>query len=226
MATMKKSKLTKKKRNIVGRKSREEPDDNDIDLEAWDNWSNWSTCSVTCGQGKQVRWRHCISEDCVKGLKKAQLRNCRLKNYNKTTKENILMKRIQSISVHFVIFLFFAGFEETILEMTKISSSIIPAIAKNNINNTLAVKSNEFRQKDYDCDIDNNNKEDNNIQFQITRVARRNKEPKIWDRWSSWSTCSVTCGVGKITRWRHCIGGSCSVGEKKAQLRTCTSAAC
>jgi hypothetical protein len=57
--------------------------------------------------------------------------------------------------------------------MTKISSSIIPAIAKNNINNTLAVKSNEFRQKDYDCDIDNNNKEDNNIQFQITRVGKQ-----------------------------------------------------
>jgi len=51
-----------------------------VDLEAWDNWSNWSTCSVTCGQGKQVRWRHCKSEDCIRGLKKAQLRNCRLKN--------------------------------------------------------------------------------------------------------------------------------------------------
>jgi len=30
MATMKKSKLTKKKRNIAGRKSREQPDDNDL----------------------------------------------------------------------------------------------------------------------------------------------------------------------------------------------------
>ncbi|EZA59250.1 Brain-specific angiogenesis inhibitor, partial [Ooceraea biroi] len=108
-----------------------------VDVKAWDNWSNWSTCSVTCGQGQQVRWRHCSSKECVKGLKMAQLKRCRLKN------------------------------------------------------------------------------------------SRRNdREPKIWDQWGNWSACSVTCGIGKIMRWRHCIGGSCSLGEKKAQLKTCTSAAC
>jgi len=55
---------------------------------------------------------------------------------------------------------------------------------------------------------------------------KNSKEPKIWDQWGNWSTCSVTCGIGKIMRWRHCIGGRCSLGEKKAQLKTCTSAAC
>jgi len=57
--------------------------------------------------------------------------------------------------------------------MTRISSNIIPALVENSINNTLEAKSNEFQRKDYDCDIDNNNKEDNNIQFQITRVGKR-----------------------------------------------------
>jgi len=57
--------------------------------------------------------------------------------------------------------------------MIRISTNIIPAIIESSINNTLAVKSNEFHQKDYDCDIDNNNKEDNNIQFQMTRVGKR-----------------------------------------------------
>lgn len=58
----------------------------------------------------------------------------------------------------------------------------------------------------------------------IGRVNRQG--PKIWDQWGNWSRCSVTCGIGKLTRWRHCIGGSCLLGEKKAQLKTCTLAAC
>ncbi|XP_076179001.1 zinc metalloproteinase nas-36-like [Ptiloglossa arizonensis] len=56
------------------------------------------------------------------------------------------------------------------------------------------------------------------------RMSRQGLQ--IWDQWGNWSSCSVTCGAGKISRWRHCISGSCSFGEKKAQLRTCTLPAC
>ncbi|XP_026827839.1 A disintegrin and metalloproteinase with thrombospondin motifs adt-1-like [Ooceraea biroi] len=81
MIAVKKSKLTEEKRSIAAREA--EPNDDDTDVKAWDNWSNWSTCSVTCGQGQQVRWRHCSSKECVKGLKMAQLKRCRLKNCTK-----------------------------------------------------------------------------------------------------------------------------------------------
>ncbi|KAJ3642799.1 hypothetical protein Zmor_025553 [Zophobas morio] len=55
---------------------------------------------------------------------------------------------------------------------------------------------------------------------------REDKRPKKWDRWSKWSPCSVSCGAGKITRWRHCVAGGCAPGEKEAQIKTCTLNAC
>ncbi|GJQ83694.1 hypothetical protein Trydic_g14400 [Trypoxylus dichotomus] len=58
------------------------------------------------------------------------------------------------------------------------------------------------------------------------REDKPNKGPKIWDQWSKWSACSVTCGIGKITRWRHCVSGGCAPGEKEAQIKTCTLPAC
>ncbi|XP_031848999.1 uncharacterized protein LOC116434586 isoform X2 [Nomia melanderi] len=53
------------------------------DNEDWDEWDNWSACSVTCGNGRQVRWRHCSAEDCTRGLKRAQIKPCRLKQCDK-----------------------------------------------------------------------------------------------------------------------------------------------
>ncbi|KAK2583758.1 hypothetical protein KPH14_009670 [Odynerus spinipes] len=49
----------------------------------WDDWGAWSPCSVTCGCGQQVRWRHCITDDCTKGLKRAQIKTCHLKPCDK-----------------------------------------------------------------------------------------------------------------------------------------------
>ncbi|KAL2723299.1 uncharacterized protein V1477_019150 [Vespula maculifrons] len=53
------------------------------DLDDWDDWGAWSPCSVTCGCGQQVRWRHCITDDCIKGLKKAQIKTCHLRPCDK-----------------------------------------------------------------------------------------------------------------------------------------------
>ncbi|XP_012055942.1 PREDICTED: properdin-like [Atta cephalotes] len=74
---MRVSSLIKKKRDAI---TKETSNNKNIDWTAWDNWSIWSACSVSCGQGRQVRWRHCLSADCTKGLKKAQLKSCYLKN--------------------------------------------------------------------------------------------------------------------------------------------------
>ncbi|KAF5297849.1 hypothetical protein FQR65_LT19664 [Abscondita terminalis] len=45
-----------------------------------------------------------------------------------------------------------------------------------------------------------------------------------WGAWTSWSTCSVSCGKGRKIRWRHCLTGcdaDTEMEEKSCQLPAC-----
>lgn len=33
--------------------------DNVVKVQRWGPWTKWSACSVTCGKGRKIRWRHC-----------------------------------------------------------------------------------------------------------------------------------------------------------------------
>ncbi|KAL0125694.1 hypothetical protein PUN28_004636 [Cardiocondyla obscurior] len=132
------------------------------------------------------------------------------------------MEKTRLVFAYFTVFLLFMVFKEATFEVDRALSKIKPIAVKNDIKPS-KIKLDRFRRKSHLIYRDDDKTD--NIRPQIKQEKIR-REPKIWDHWGNWSTCSVTCGIGKIVRWRHCIGGYCSLGEKKAQMKTCTFAAC
>uniref|UniRef100_A0A671TVE7 Adhesion G protein-coupled receptor B2 n=1 Tax=Sparus aurata TaxID=8175 RepID=A0A671TVE7_SPAAU len=113
---------------------------------AAEEWSQWSVCSLTCGQGWQVRTRSCVSSP-YGTLCSGALRETRM------------------------------------------------------CNNTAS------------CPGDPG----------ITGSVHG-----LWEEWSSWSLCSVTCGRGSRTRTRNCVngGGVTACGQPEIQTKLCNIAVC
>ncbi|XP_033331826.2 uncharacterized protein LOC117223579 isoform X1 [Megalopta genalis] len=43
----------------------------------WGRWTDWSSCSVTCGKGRQIRWRYCL-RDCTVAETEMEEKACQL----------------------------------------------------------------------------------------------------------------------------------------------------
>lgn len=43
----------------------------------WGKWTDWSSCSITCGKGRQIRWRYCL-RDCSTAETEMEEKACQL----------------------------------------------------------------------------------------------------------------------------------------------------
>ncbi|XP_074028005.1 uncharacterized protein [Leptinotarsa decemlineata] len=50
-------------------------------------------------------------------------------------------------------------------------------------------------------------------------------DDQIFDDWTAWSACSVTCGKGRHIRWRHCLQ-NCDGVETEMEEKECQFPAC
>merc|ERR1712168_1317563 len=58
----------------------------------------------------------------------------------------------------------------------------------------------------------------------LCKQGSESKAPKKWGQWTDWSSCSVSCGIGTMTRERKCEGTNC-VGVKN-QMQQCYDGEC
>uniref|UniRef100_A0A6Q2XMY7 Thrombospondin-1 n=1 Tax=Esox lucius TaxID=8010 RepID=A0A6Q2XMY7_ESOLU len=91
-----------------------------------------------------------------------------------------------------------------------------------------------IQQRGRSCDRIINNCEGTSIQTRdcyLQECDKRFKQDGAWSHWSPWSSCSVTCGGGVITRIRLCnsptpqMGGKDCQGEGR-QTEKCTKSPC
>ncbi|KAL4217140.1 hypothetical protein ACF0H5_023594 [Mactra antiquata] len=200
----------------------------------WTAWSDWTGCNATCtkdnGVGQQNRTRRCLEDD-----NKVKLTFCQEPYTGDSDDEpsismgHVIVKRGSSIDPSYV---------QT--EVIKCQATDCPTPAglvtqtmntKNVVNGGWSQWSNwmgctsgqSFQIRARAC----NSPEP--LNGGLTCVGRATETTlcptNIWSDWSAYTSCSVSCGTGQMSRSRTCSSGNNCVGTSTEQT-TCSQPLC
>ncbi|XP_051728937.1 adhesion G protein-coupled receptor B2 isoform X17 [Ctenopharyngodon idella] len=161
---------------------------------AAEEWSQWSVCSLTCGQGWQVRSRSCVSSP-YGTLCSGPLRETRLCNNTATCPVHGLWEEWSSWSLCSVT----CGRGSR----TRSRICVLPQHGSKGCGGP-------------------------EVQTKLCNIAVCPVEGQ-WLDWAAWSQCSVSCGSGTQQRQRRCsvsVHGWAECKGPHAETRECTNPSC
>ncbi|XP_034150615.1 adhesion G protein-coupled receptor B2 isoform X3 [Esox lucius] len=198
---------------IAPRDVRQDPDDDDLKVKtqrprsadqpgdpAAEEWSQWSVCSLTCGQGWQVRTRSCVSSP-YGTLCSGALRETRMCNNTATCPGDPPLSSVHGL------------WEEWS------SWSLCSATCGRG-----------SRTRTRNCESGGGAKlcGGPETQTKLCNIAVCPVEGQ-WLDWAPWSRCSVTCSTGSQQRQRRCSASVHGWAECKGphlETRDCTNPSC
>ena len=185
------------------------------------NWSAWSVCSVTCGNGIQIRNRYCLTPNrptiCLKYQMK-QIRQC-------SSQEKICREQWSNWSAWSMCSSTCRNIEGLQYRRRVCAGDSCQKNTSVDYKPCFVGDAYPFcRDKDGNANEDSTNNPDKDT----------NENTMTWTSWSSWSSCSRSCNFGRSTRIRECrkknrkenlTNRITCVGQSK-QIKICNTQPC
>ncbi|VDM95722.1 unnamed protein product [Thelazia callipaeda] len=166
-------------------------------VEATGSWSTWSECSPQ--SRRQVR-----SQPCEYG-RNIQLRTCHSRNLQQTTL-NFNDQRIETM-FHQLSEISYPPHPYKHPSPTAEEYMRIMSLHKEQMARSCCYWLDYFRQQCLMVKIDQR------AQSQCNEIMDSCPKPcpvpSVWSQWSQWTSCSTSCGVGSMQRYRTCVAGQC-----------------
>ncbi|CAJ0583415.1 unnamed protein product, partial [Mesorhabditis spiculigera] len=193
------------------------------------SWSPWSPCNKKCGDGEQVRSRDCLATECTKPLQ--ETRKCS----NGACYSDWSEWSICSVS---------CGSGERrrkrvcALPESEFCTESLVELEKCNEEKCVEESWGDWLPCSVSCGVgfqirerlcngvlcSGGNKQARTCNEQLCPAS--DNLPFSLSEWSSWSTCSETCGIGVQLRMRNCEQGSCPVSARLSERKRCVMGPC
>nr|XP_026695671.1 uncharacterized protein LOC100178652 isoform X2 [Ciona intestinalis] len=181
----------------------------------WSLWSGWAQCSHSCAGGFKTRVRTCLTEPCV-GIKLESMRcntaECKIpikcnfkRNVGWTLKGDLFVNGVRQFAFTR------ASAEQKCAQFNGLCQGITKMISGGYF--FFILKTSQALKRD-----------DKGITYVMTC-----QETPGWTQWSTWNSCSLTCGGGLHSRSRICDGevpGSEVCKGPEQEVKTCNTEDC